>query len=126
GWGTSRPAWRDNALFGQMIAVAQAGQAEQAWIVQPFDDLFNGVRAYASNLNTHPAYADFRRLRASMRAAGDIPDGFRLARTLLLYSERGSDYVPDVQLMIRSNDLGRLDTAVLDRLSRAQLVVPVS
>ena len=129
GWGTSRPARRGNALFGQMIMATQPGDdgaPVQALVVQSFDDLFNSVRAYAENLNTHPAYADFRRLRAQLRETGDTPDGYRLIGTLLLYSERGADYVADVRTMIRSNDLGRLDGAVLDSAGRAQLVVPAT
>jgi Bax protein len=129
GWGTSRPARRGNALFGQMIMATQPGDdgtPVQALVVQSFDDLFNSVHAYAENLNTHPAYADFRRLRAQLRETGDTPDGYRLIGTLLLYSERGADYVADVRTMIRSNDLGRLDGAVLDSTGRAQLVVPAT
>jgi Bax protein len=129
GWGTSRPARRGNALFGQMIMANQAGDdgtPVPTWIVQPFDDLYNSVRAYAENLNTHPAYAEFRRMRAQLRDTGDTPDGYRLIGTLLLYSERGVDYVTDVRTMIRSYDLGRLDGAVLDSSGRAQLVVPAT
>jgi len=95
-------------------------------VIQSFDDLYNSVRAYAENLNTHAAYADFRRLRAQLRETGDTPDGYRLIGTMPLYSERGADYIADVRTMIRSNDLGRLDGAVLDNTSRAQLVVPAT
>jgi Bax protein len=129
GWGTSRPARRGNALFGQMIMANQPGDdgtPVPTLVVQSFDDLYNSVRAYAENLNTHPAYAEFRRLRAQLRETGDTPDGYRLIGTLLQYSERGADYVTDVRTMIRSNDLGRLDGAVLDSAGRAQLVVPAT
>lgn len=126
GWGTSRPARRDNALFGQMIAAGPvpADGAPPALVVQPFDDLHNCVLAYVENLNTNPAYAEFRRLRAAMRTRGEAPDGYRLAGTLLRYSERGPDYVADVQKLIRGNDLDRLDGAVLDSAGRARLVIP--
>jgi Bax protein len=129
GWGTSRPALKGNALFGQMIVVnlpGEDGTPVPTPVVQSFADLYNGVRAYAENLNTHPAYAEFRRLRAQLRAAGDTPDGYRLIGTLLQYSERGGDYVADVRTMIRSNDLGRLDAAVLDGSGRARLLVPAT
>jgi Bax protein len=129
GWGTSRPARQGNALFGQMIMANQPGDdgaPVPTLVVQSFDDLYNGVRAYAENLNTHPAYADFRRLRAQLRETGDTPDGYRLIGTMPLYSERGADYIADVRTIIRSNDLGRLDGAVLDSSGRAQLVVPAT
>ena len=129
GWGTSRPARHGNALFGQMTMTNQPGDdgtPVPTLVVQSFDDLYNSVRAYAENLNTHPAYAEFRRLRAQLRAAGDTPDGYRLIGTLLQYSERGGDYVADVRTMIRSNDLGRLDGAVLDGSGRARLLVPAT
>jgi len=129
GWGTSRPALKGNALFGQMIVVnlpGDDGTPVPTPVVQSFDDLYNGVRAYAENLNTHPAYAEFRRLRAQLRESGETPDGYRLIGALLPYSERGADYVADVRTMIRTNDLGRLDGTVLDGSGRARLLVPAT
>ena len=129
GWGTSRAARRGNALFGQMIMATQPGDdgtPVPTLVIQSFDDLYNSVRAYAENLNTHAAYTDFRRLRAQLRETGDTPDGYRLIGTMPLYSERGADYIADVRTTIRSNDLGRLDGAVLDNTGRAQLVVPAT
>lgn len=129
GWGTSRPAREDNALFGQMTWTAGAtradgAQEEPAYIVQPFDDLLECVRAYARNLNSHPAYAEFRERRAEMRALGQRPDGYRLAITLDAYSERGWPYLAEVRLTIRANRLTELDRAWLDGPSSALLLVP--
>jgi Bax protein len=126
GWGTSRPARHDNALFGQMIPAGPvpADGTPPVLVVQPFEDLFNCVRSYVENLNTNPAYAEFRRLRGDMRQHGEALDGYRLAGTLLRYSERGPDYIADVQRLIRANDLVRLDGAVLDRASRSRLIIP--
>jgi len=129
GWGTSRPAREDNALFGQMTwtkgAIRSDGtQEEPAYIVQAFDDLLECVRAYARNLNSHPAYAEFRERRAEMRALGQAPDGYRLAITLDAYSERGWPYLAEVRLTIRANRLTQLDRAWLDAQSTALLLVP--
>jgi Bax protein len=129
GWGTSRPAREDNALFGQMTwtkgSVGPDGtQGEPVYIVQPFDDLLQCVQAYARNLNSHPAYAEFRERRAEMRTLGQIPDGYRLAITLDRYSERGWAYLAEVRLIIRSNRLTQLDRAWLDTPSSALLLVP--
>jgi Bax protein len=126
GWGTSRPARHDNALFGQMVQTGPTpvDGSPPTLIVQPFEDLFNCVWSYVDNLNMNPAYEPFRRLRAEMRGRGEALDGYRLIGTLLRYSERGPDYIADVQKTIRDNRLGRLDGAVLDRASRARLVIP--
>lgn len=129
GWGTSRPAREDNALFGQMTwtkgSIRPDGtRTDPVFVVRPFDDLFDCVRAYARNLNSHPAYAEFRERRADMRILGQIPDGYRLAITLDRYSERGWAYLAEVRLIIRSNQLSQLDRAWLDAQSGALLLVP--
>jgi len=131
GWGTSRAAREDNALFGQMTWIkgairADGTQEEPTYIVQPFDDLLECVQAYARNLNSHPAYAEFRERRAAMRALGQAPDGYRLAITLDRYSERGWPYLAEVRLTIRANRLTQLDRAWLDGRSSALLLVPSS
>ncbi len=124
GWGTSRPAREDNALFGEMAWAAELGRfREPSYIVRPFDDLYNGVRAYADNLNSHPAYAEFRLRRAQMRGEGGEPDGYRLALTVRLYSERRDDYIDELRRIIRVNDLTRFDGASLGDRTRAHVVV---
>jgi len=109
GWGTSRGAQRQRNMFGHMAFDARDGAK-----VKPFADLAGAVAAYGLNLNTHRAYAGFRERRATMRAAGDVPDGFELARALERYSERKLDYVRDVRGLIRANNLRPLDRARLD------------
>jgi Bax protein len=109
GWGRSRPAREDNALFGQMMFQAAARPQ-----VQPFADLLETVQAYARNLNSHVAYAEFRRRRAALRARGDALDGHALARFIERYSERGLGYVEAIRRLMRSNNLFALDVRVLD------------
>lgn len=132
GWGTSRFAREGRALFGQrthadapgLIPKAHAG--EVAIKVKSFDELLEGVRSYARNLNTHNAYVNFRTLRANMRkSAQDVSEinSMRLIETLGSYSERGQDYVQTIKTIIRVNNLRRLDGARLsenvpDRLTR--------
>ncbi len=109
GWGRSRPAREDNALFGQMMfAPASAPQ------VQPFGGLLETVEAYARNLNTHRAYAEFRRRRAALRARGDMLDGHALVAFIPRYSVRGPRYIEAVRQVMRINNLSLLDAAVLD------------
>ena len=122
GWGTSRFAQEGRALFGQRthaqgIGIVPAAHAEEAGIkVKSFGELLDGVRSYARNLNTHNAYADFRKMRARMREqARDMSalNSMRLIETLQSYSERGSDYVDTIKTIIRVNSLRRLDGAKL-------------
>ena len=105
GWGTSRLARRGNALFGQ--TARSGGHAE-------FDRLIDGAAAYARNLNTHAAYAEFRAMRADMRSRGLRLDGDQLVGTLLAYSERGGAYVRAVRSLLRHNDLALADEVRLD------------
>ena len=68
------------------------------------------------NLNTHAAYAEFRRLRAQMRRTARTPVGLnsmRLVETLKNYSERGMDYVQTIKTIIRVNNLREFDGAKL-------------
>lgn len=125
GWGTSNPALEGNALFGQMALSAAPGRLRRpAYVVRSFAQLYDSVRAYAENLNTHPAYAEFRRRRGEMRLAEGGLDGDRLAPALLAYSERGEAYVAELRLAIRANGLTRFDGVRLGTATPARLLVP--
>ncbi|MCA3263308.1 MAG: glucosaminidase domain-containing protein [Telmatospirillum sp.] len=109
GWGTSRGAKDGHSVFGHMrFGVDDEGR------VRHFADLPTAVEAYALNLNTHRAYAEFRRARAALRAEGKPLDGHSLAQHLHRYSERRMDYVRDVRSVMRANALRSLDQAKLD------------
>lgn len=116
GWGTSRVAQAGQALFGQMVFRSPDDDGK----VRKFEQLEHAVQAYAENLNTHRAYAEFRRAREQARrdnpAAADLtaPDGYTLAQHLRRYSERGMDYVREVRSLMRVNGLRALDRAKLD------------
>ncbi len=71
GWGTSRIAREQNAIFGQF------GQGISGdWDYRNFASLTEAVAAYARNLNTHRAYREFRLSRARMRLTrGEIDAG---------------------------------------------------
>ena len=125
GWGSSRFALEGRALFGQrtyaqtpgLVPVNRAAGAR--FKIKSFGHLLDGVWSYAQNLNTHPAYARFRALRARMRDQAGGPhglDAYRLVEALDVYSERGADYVETIKTIIRVNDLRALDGA---RFSRA-------
>jgi Bax protein len=79
-----------------------------------FADLRAAVAAYMHNLNTHPAYAGFRRLRAEQRADSGGLDGHALAGTLEAYAEL-PDYIRRVRRVVSVNDLDAFDEARLHR-----------
>lgn len=119
GWGTSRFVAEANNLFGHRTydedaaGVAPKGVEDPAFKLLEFRGIAGSVRAYMFNLNTHPAYAGFRRARAAARRAGGRPDGIALARELDRYSERGEAYVEQVVRVIRQNSLTDFDGARL-------------
>lgn len=116
GWGTSRLALQGNALFGERTWTEPGlepldpapGATHRA---RRFDSLMEAVAAYMHNLNTHPAYAAFRRARAALRDRAVPLDGAALAGHLTRYSERGADYARAVAELIRINGLAGLDGA---------------
>jgi len=123
GWGTSRFAREGNALFGQRTWSGQPGivpmeRAEgDKHRVRAFGHLIDGVKSYAHNLNSHPAYEGFRRLRAKLRDLGLPIDGARLAGALHSYSERGAEYIKTIRTIMRVNRLPELDSVRLgDRI----------
>ncbi len=115
GWGTSRFARTANALFGQRIfkggkgLVPRAREAGARYRVRAFDRLMDAVRAYAANLNAHPAYARFRSARADLRRRNRPLDGLALAKTMRMYSERRDAYVATITRIIRTNRLTVFD-----------------
>lgn len=122
GWGTSRFAREGNALFGQRAykahkkgIVPKKRPDGTSFRVRAFDHLIDGVKSYAHNLNSHPAYRDFRDARAKMRAEEGDLDGYRLAGALLRYSERGADYIKTIRVIMRVNTLSAFDDAKLGR-----------
>jgi Bax protein len=118
GWGTSRFAQHGNALFGQRIWHGENGLVPrqrdgERFRVASFDRLIDAVRSYALNLDSHPAYEEFRRARAAQRRENAL-DGFALAGTLAAYSERGVAYVDAIRAIIHANALDVFDHARLD------------
>lgn len=109
GWGTSRFALEGNNLFGEWTFIEGAGLVPRerkpgaTHEVRLFPDLAGSLRSYMHNLNTHRAYGEMRRLREQLRSAGEEPSGPALVGGIRAYSERGSDYVRDIERMIREN-----------------------
>lgn len=122
GWGTSRFARTGNALYGQWTWSEDSGLIPLlrgeglTHRIRAFDYLLQSVYSYTRNLNTHAAYEEFRAFRSRRRIAGQFPSSLALTPTLSAYSERGVEYVNDLQRIIRSNRLEALDQAKLEPL----------
>jgi hypothetical protein len=70
------------------------------------------VREYFISLMSHPAYEDFRRIRARLKAEGEPLSSLALADGLTSYSERGQEYVDTLKRIIRANGLDIADDSV--------------
>lgn len=116
-WGTSRFAREGNNFYGEWCFVAGCGivpQSREAGATHEVADFRSpreSVYRYMANLNRHSAYDELRRIRAEQRRNNDIIRGLSLAEGLSRYSERGSEYIEEIQQMIRFNQLDELDTS---------------
>lgn len=118
GYATSRFAYTANALFGQWDWSADAIKPEQQregmgnYGIKSFNQPIDSVRAYIWNLNTHRAYAGFRKVRVTQRGEQQglvMLDSKALADTLTSYSERGTEYTEELKSTISYNRLDRAD-----------------
>ncbi|SDB04588.1 Bax protein [Pseudidiomarina indica] len=109
GWGTSRFAREGLNFFGQWCFSKGCGLVPDARVegmtheVRKFASVNASVRSYLRNINTHPAYFELRRLREAQRASNKELRALDLTPGLLSYSERGEDYMNELNLMIRVN-----------------------
>jgi len=77
--------------------------------VRSFENLNDSVKAYINNLNTHFAYKSFRKSRYELRSFGKTLEGKVLVNQLIKYSERGNDYINNIQKIIKENNLSKFD-----------------
>jgi Bax protein len=110
-WGSSRFARDGNNFFGIWCFSKGCGLTPgrrdegKTHEVARFDSIQQGVDHYLLTINTNDAYQELRQLRASSRARNREPTGAELAEGLTRYSERGIEYVREIQAMIRINNL---------------------
>ncbi len=113
-WGTSRFAQEGNNYFGQwcyqkgcgLIPLQRNDSATHE--VAKFLSAAESIHRYFMNVNRNQAYAELRNIRANIaEQGGDLlssDSATQLANGLIRYSERGQDYVDDLQAMIRHNE----------------------
>ena len=118
-WGTSRFAQDGYNFFGQWCysdgcgIVPNRRREGATHEVRRFDSPRDSVQAYIHNLNTFPSYQMLRRIRQQMRQQNRPLDGVSLADGLESYSERGLDYIDELQVMIYTNNLLARDNPIL-------------
>lgn len=115
GWGLSRFALEGNNYFGHWCYVEGCGlipdsrPAGARHEVAAFDSPAQSVQRYIRNLNSHDAYRDLRLKRSELRQNEELITGLELAEGLTQYSQRGQEYIRELQAMIRFNELDALD-----------------
>ncbi|WP_284193795.1 glucosaminidase domain-containing protein [Vibrio zhanjiangensis] len=112
-WGTSRFAIEANNYFGQWCYTSGCGVVPlqrgdgMTHEVAKFDSVQQSIEGYFMNVNRNKAYEELREIRYQRHLRGesliDIEAAMALTQGLLKYSERGEDYVKDLQAMIRHN-----------------------
>lgn len=114
-WGTSRFATEGNNYFGQwcfrkgcgLVPNSRSDDADHE--VRKFNDARESVFAYIDNLNSNPAYRELRNIRAELRTNESTITGLALVHGLEKYSERGQEYVDEIESLIDYNELWRFN-----------------
>ncbi len=118
-WGTSRFARLGNNIFGEWTfkpgtGIVPAGRAPgETYEVRKFSSIYESIRSYMNNLNSHGAYSKMREIRDNIRKQEKRVTGTKLSKGLHKYSQRGDEYVKEIRAMIRQNDLSRANLAFL-------------
>ena len=116
GWGQSRFAIKGNALYGQWTYDQQQGlipekrDIDKNHAVKKFNTLEDSVKSYMFNINTHPAYSDFRvvrRLTSALRLKSTSVN-YKI-QFLAAYAEIGQKYVDKLEIILETNNLKRFD-----------------
>ena len=121
GWGTSRFALEGNAIFGQWtwdgVGIEPLDKSDdQGHKILKFPILRASVKAYITNLNTHPSYKNFREKRLMLRQSNKALSGIDLIHELENYAETGKEYTRILEQIIEQNDLQEFESVVIDDL----------
>ena len=118
-WGSSRFARLGNNLFGEWTykpgtGIIPAGRpAGATYEVRKFSSIYQSIRSYMNNLNRNGAYRKLREIREILRDSNQPVTGLSLAQGLAKYSQRGNEYIIEIQAIIRQNKLMRVNNASL-------------
>ena len=104
GWGTSKLARSNNNLFGMKCSKRHCNsEPGKVKGYLHYDSVKEGVNAYVTNLNTHPAYKSFRTSRAQLRKADQEVTASNMIHKLKGYSTKGSSYNNYLFAMYQTN-----------------------
>ena len=114
GWGTSRFAQDYNAFFGEYTFDINSGvvpifrENGDKHLVKFFNNVQESVGSYFINLNTHPAYKEFRNTRKELRINNEHLDPNLLVNYLEPYA-KDKNYVKTIKSIIETNKLIKFD-----------------
>lgn len=109
GWGGSRFSLKANNLFGMWCFTKNCGIVPlhrpkgKIYEVKKYDSVYDSISHYMLTINRNEAYSQLREIRYKMRKSEKEIDPIKLARGLTRYSERGNEYVDEIQSMIKTN-----------------------
>ena len=125
GWGRSRFTQEGNALFGQWTTSKYRGitpnsrDEGKTHKIRYYDNIEASVDSYIRNLNSHPAYEDFRKERKRQRKSSGKQNGYLkkgsvwdLLPFLKAYSQRGKEYLDTLEQIIRVNHFEYLENRI--------------
>ena len=79
-------------------------EKRKKYMIKFFPTINESIESYFKNLNTHPAYKNFREARKQLRESNLKLDPIHLVRHLNLYA-RDKNYVKTIESIIRTNRL---------------------
>ncbi|MFV0446884.1 MAG: glucosaminidase domain-containing protein [Vibrio sp.] len=113
-WGTSRFARTAKNYFGQWCYSKGCGvvplQRSEGMTheVAKFSSVQESIHRYFMNVNRNAAYFDLREIRFQLREDGadllSMNSAMEMSNGLTKYSERGEEYIQDLQTMMRHNE----------------------
>ena len=110
GWGQDAIARQANVFYGQKAwSDKDSIPGSMGERYKAFETPAHSVQGYMFNLNTHPAYEEFRARRAELRSQDETVTGVALAPTLLKYSTLKQEYPKKVIKLIKGRDLDQYD-----------------
>ena len=118
GWGKSRFAIEYNALFGEYTYDKSKGVVPlerdfgDKHLIKSFSSYNNSVSSYFKNINSHPAYKDFRALRYIMRSKNNFSEIDLLVNKLQSYAA-DDNYVDILNAVIQKNSFDNFDSKVI-------------
>lgn len=112
GWGSSSYSRKYNNFFGEYTTLSSvpshriAGSRKR---IRVFESIEDAVRAYMWNLNTHYAYAEFRKERLLAHSKGEGYTGTEAMCILLAHFRISEQYAHRVATLMARNLFERLD-----------------